>query len=181
MSLRGRIISPLALLAVTGAGLSAGCSAGASADLRAADVNVSCAPSQRAVVKQTMSGATPQVNVLCVDAAAVPAGFLVPDDGNLIPAGYSRAPVATPAVYYPQALTAAAPVRAPRLTRASTTAPVRREVSRQPSWQKRALVIGGSAGAGAGIGALVGGKKGAIIGAAIGGGGATLLDQIKNR
>jgi hypothetical protein len=41
--------------------------------------------------------------------------------------------------------------------------------SKKRSWQKEALIIGGSAGAGAGIGALAGGKKGAAIGAASGG------------
>ena len=41
--------------------------------------------------------------------------------------------------------------------------------SKKRSWQKEALIIGGSAGAGAGIGAIVGGKKGAGIGAASGG------------
>jgi hypothetical protein len=181
MSLRARIVSPLAVLAVAGGAVLSGCSAGASADQRAADVNVSCAPSQRAIVKQTMAGGTPQVNVLCVDAAgAVPAGYVAGSEGDLVRAAYIPGAVATPAVYYPQQL--AAPAPAPRLTRASSVAaPVRREVSRKTSWQKRALVIGGSAGAGAGIGALVGGKKGALIGAAIGGGGATVLDQIKNR
>jgi hypothetical protein len=47
------------------------------------------------------------------------------------------------------------------------------------SWQKSALLIGGSAGAGAGIGALMGGKKGAGIGALIGGGSAAIFDQVK--
>jgi len=37
------------------------------------------------------------------------------------------------------------------------------------SWEKEALIIGGSAAAGAGIGAVAGGKKGAGIGAASGG------------
>jgi hypothetical protein len=37
------------------------------------------------------------------------------------------------------------------------------------SWEKEALIIGGSAAGGAGIGALAGGKKGAAIGAASGG------------
>ena len=54
-------------------------------------------------------------------------------------------------------------------------------VERRPtrSWQKRALVIGGSSGAGAGIGALIGGKKGALIGAAIGGGGGTVYEMTR--
>lgn len=37
------------------------------------------------------------------------------------------------------------------------------------SWQKEALIVGGSAGAGAAIGAVAGGKKGAAIGAVSGG------------
>lgn len=37
------------------------------------------------------------------------------------------------------------------------------------SWEREALIIGGSAGAGTGIGAIAGGKKGAAIGAATGG------------
>jgi hypothetical protein len=47
------------------------------------------------------------------------------------------------------------------------------------SWQKRAIVIGGSSGAGAGLGALIGGKKGALIGAAIGAGGGTIYEMRK--
>jgi hypothetical protein len=54
-------------------------------------------------------------------------------------------------------------------------------VASQRSWQKSALLIGGSAASGAGVGAIVGGKKGAGIGALIGGGAATLFDQIKRR
>jgi hypothetical protein len=49
----------------------------------------------------------------------------------------------------------------------------------QRSWQKSALLIGGSAAGGAGIGALVHGKKGAGIGALLGGGAAAIYDQIK--
>jgi hypothetical protein len=53
------------------------------------------------------------------------------------------------------------------------------QVAPKRSWQKSALLIGGSAGAGAGVGALVGGKKGAGIGALIGGGSAAIYDQVK--
>ena len=56
--------------------------------------------------------------------------------------------------------------------------PTRRAASTR-SWQKRALVIGGSAGAGAGIGALAGGKKGALIGAAVGGGAGTVCQLLR--
>ena len=55
-----------------------------------------------------------------------------------------------------------------------------RPVEPRRSWKKRALVIGGSAGAGAGVGAIAGGKKGALIGAAIGGGAGTLYEIVKH-
>ena len=48
--------------------------------------------------------------------------------------------------------------------------------ARHRSWEKEALIIGGSAGAGAGIGALTAGKKGAGIGAAAGGIGGLIYD-----
>jgi hypothetical protein len=80
------------------------------------------------------------------------------------------------------------PVQTQYVTERAVTQPVRR-VSRQQrissevkparSWQKSALLIGGSAGAGAGLGALVGGKKGALAGAALGGGAAAIYDQVK--
>jgi hypothetical protein len=44
------------------------------------------------------------------------------------------------------------------------------------SWEKEALIIGGSAGAGTAIGAIAGGKKGAGIGAAAGGVGGLIYD-----
>src|SRR6266480_4478626 len=45
------------------------------------------------------------------------------------------------------------------------------------SWEKEALIIGGSAGAGTAIGAMAGGKKGAGIGAAAGGIGGLIYDM----
>jgi hypothetical protein len=46
------------------------------------------------------------------------------------------------------------------------------------SWEKEALIIGGSAGAGTAIGALAGGKKGAGVGAAAGGVGGLIFDLL---
>ena len=66
-----------------------------------------------------------------------------------------------------------------RPVRRVSTQRVASEVKPQRTWQKSALLIGGSAGAGAGVGALVGGKKGALAGAAIGGGAAAIYDQVK--
>jgi hypothetical protein len=46
----------------------------------------------------------------------------------------------------------------------------------KPSWEKDALIIGGSAGAGTAIGAVAGGKKGAAVGATAGGIGGLIYD-----
>jgi hypothetical protein len=70
-------------------------------------------------------------------------------------------------------------VEQPTVRRVSTQRRVSSEVKPQRTWQKSALLIGGSAGAGAGLGALMGGKKGALAGAAIGGGAAAIYDQVK--
>jgi hypothetical protein len=65
------------------------------------------------------------------------------------------------------------------------TQPVQeRVVERAPeqqkrSWQKTALVIGGSAASGAAVGGMVDGKKGALIGAALGGGAASIYEAVK--
>jgi len=89
------------------------------------------------------------------------------------------------AAYQPQG---AYPVQTRYVTERAVTEPtVRRvstarassEVKPRRSWQKSALLIGGSAGAGAGLGAVMGGKKGALAGAAIGGGAAAIYDQVK--
>jgi hypothetical protein len=65
------------------------------------------------------------------------------------------------------------------VVRRVTSQRIASEVQPRRSWQKSALLIGGSAGAGAGLGALMGGKKGALAGAAIGGGAAAIYDQVK--
>jgi len=54
----------------------------------------------------------------------------------------------------------------------SNPAPISRpvyETEKKRTWQKEALIIGGSAGAGAAIGAVAGGGKGAGVGALSGG------------
>ena len=55
----------------------------------------------------------------------------------------------------------------------------REPVEKKRSWQKSALVIGGSAASGAAVGGMVDGKKGALIGAALGGGAASIYEAIK--
>lgn len=65
-------------------------------------------------------------------------------------------------------------VRAPAIVE---TQPEGQHASKR-SWEKDALIIGGSAGAGTAIGAVAGGKKGAGIGAAAGGVGGLIFDLV---
>jgi hypothetical protein len=115
------------------------------------------------------------------------------DDGYAVPQPpmYSYAP--RPAMAYPASDVRALPdsdgyaaprrIASPRVVTASaprrTTTVVEHAPSR--SWQKTAMVIGGSSAAAAGLGAIFGGKKGALIGAAIGGGAGTLYEVTKRR
>jgi hypothetical protein len=66
------------------------------------------------------------------------------------------------------------------LTRSPTVVPSRAEPKRanKRSWEKEALIIGGSAGAGTAIGGIAGGKKGAGVGAAAGGVGGLIYDLV---
>lgn len=131
-----------------------------------------------------------------VDAFAQPAPveYVQTVDGRYIavtpapqPAGYNSA-------FRPAGLVPVAPapapavverVAAPRQT-VYRTQPVQERVvvERAPvrnkrSWQKSALVIGGSAASGAAVGGMVDGKKGALIGAALGGGAASIYEAVK--
>jgi hypothetical protein len=131
-----------------------------------APVAVTCEPGQRAVLRQ-VAGPLGVVN----EAACVtdPRGF------SATPVGFVSQDVIDPAAVRPARYVTreAAPERVVYRER-----PARRATSTR-SWQKRALVIGGSAGAGAGIGALAGGKKGALIGAAVGGGAGTVYELLR--
>jgi hypothetical protein len=65
-------------------------------------------------------------------------------------------------------------------TAAYQTARYRTE-RRHRSWQKSALIIGGSTATGAGIGGIVHGTKGALIGAALGGGASSIYEGARRR
>jgi hypothetical protein len=152
-------------------------SARASTALQTSNVAVNCEPRQQAVVRQTIASGELQVSIQCVTSTLQPVGYV--DEYGRPVAGSGVGMV--PAVYTPQAV-APAPVYAPRAVVRQPPRAV--STSARPagrSWQKTALVIGGSTGAGAGIGGLIGGKKGALIGAAIGGGSATLFEATKRR
>jgi hypothetical protein len=100
-------------------------------------------------------------------AAVAPLGYAA------YPAYQQQAPYPVQTQYVTERAVAQAPVRRVSTRRVASDDRPRR------TWQKSALLIGGSAGAGAGVGALVGGKKGALAGAAIGGGAAAIYDQVK--
>jgi hypothetical protein len=118
-----------------------------------------------------------------VDAFTQPTGLVQSVERQYVPA-VQPAPV--------QQLRSAAPAARLRTVAASQrtvyhdVAPDRAPVSveraqPQRTWQKTALIIGGSAASGAGVGAIVHGKKGAIVGAAIGGGAASIYEATRRR
>jgi hypothetical protein len=159
---------------------------------RGADVAVSCGASQRALVRQTVASGTPHVDIRCVDEPSrQTASYVVDERGRVVRVPDSGEAAGVPAAQVVpativQAMSPAVfdhPAPAPMVQRvaappAQTRSGPTHAAPRQPStWRKRALVIGGSAGAGAG--GLAGGKKGALIGAAIGGGGAALFEALK--
>ena len=132
--------------------------------LNASNSMFGCEESQQLVVKQVAVGNELQLAMKCVDTAPRTNSAAFADESAV-----------------PRAFRVSEPAPVARTVRA-TSAP--RTVTRQVeepkrSWQKTALVIGGSAGAGAGVGAIAGGKKGALIGAAIGGGAASIFEAIK--
>jgi hypothetical protein len=152
---------------------------GATSGAPAADphVSVQCEPAQRAVIRESAEADGAMVVACVTDGTALAATAAAAPRVVWAPA--AQAPV-TQAAYVPAAAQVYAPAAAP------VAAPVLQPTSPAPArggstWQKRVLVIGGAAGAGAGVGAIAGGKKGALIGAAIGGGGATLIDVLRNK
>ena len=124
-----------------------------------------------------------------VDAfAQQPTAFVQTVDGQIIPvtpaapqAGVSSLQSGFVPVAQPVALTErVVPQRTVYRTAAPATQRVVVDERRSGrSWQKTAMVIGGSAAGGAGVGAIVGGKKGALIGAALGGGAASIYEATK--
>lgn len=131
-------------------------------------VVVNCGVGQQTLVRQVWLDGQAVSQVECVQGAG---SDQIYRNAQVQPVAVTRVIDAEPLV-----------VRQPRVVqaRSSVYRPSTR-VSRQPrrSWQKTALVIGGSTAAGAGIGGIIGGKKGALIGAAIGGGGSTLVEALK--
>jgi hypothetical protein len=129
---------------------------------------VQCEPQQEAVLQRAIVAGREVAQVACVTRQPIQA----------LP--YAAAPYAPAGYVQPVAYGQPDIVERPVVRRVQTQRVVRETAPRR-SWQKTALVIGGSAGAGAGVGAIAGGKKGALIGAAIGGGAASIYEAVKRR
>ena len=121
-----------------------------------------------------------------VDAFAQPTAYVETVDGQIIPVTPAAQPAGVNSLgsgFVP--VTQRTALANPTATRTvyRSAAPVQqRVVTRERSgrtWQKTAMVIGGSTAGGAGVGGLVGGKKGALIGAALGGGAASIYEASK--
>jgi uncharacterized protein YcfJ len=93
---------------------------------------------------------------------------------NAAPPAYAAQPMVVRETVVAQPVRTVDRVRTVPLARTQARRVVRQNRGR--SWQKEALIVGGSAGAGALIGSLAGGKKGAAIGAAAGGVGGLIYD-----
>lgn len=124
---------------------------------------VECTPAPAAVTPQAYAPGYGQ-----------PAGYLVA--GQAYPAVQVQQPVQERVVYVDRPVTRT--VTRTRAARTASYAPARGtyEVKRGRTWQKSALIIGGSAAGGAGVGALLGGKSGAKKGAVVGGIGGLVYD-----
>jgi hypothetical protein len=133
----------------------------------AAPTFVQCEPTQEAVMQRSIVGNREVAQVTCV-TRTMPAA--APYYGQ--PAGYVQ-----PVSYVQPDIVQRPAARSVRRTQRTVV----RETAPKRSWQKTALIIGGSTGAGAGIGGIAGGKKGALIGAAIGGGAASIYEAVKRR
>jgi len=139
----------------------------AGSDAGQAPVLVSCGAGQQTLVRQVWLNGQPTSQVECVQGATT--------RGVVYPSARLQTVSNQPVVYDEV-------IEAPRVVRTTQARQATRTVS-QPrrSWQKTALIIGGSSAAGAGVGGIIGGKKGALIGAAIGGGSSTIYEAIKRR
>jgi hypothetical protein len=133
---------------------------------------VQCEPQQQAVFRRALVAGREVADVTCVSRTAAPALSYLDDA-----VAYGQSDIVTQAAPQPvQTQNARQVVYRDRPVTAS-----RQVETKKRSWQKTALVIGGTTAAGAGVGAIAGGKKGALIGAAVGGGAATIYEAIKRK
>lgn len=105
-------------------------------------------------------------------AATVGQGYAQPDGMANSLAAPGASPAVQERVVYRDRV-----IERPVTRRTASSAPARTvEVKRGRTWQKSALIVGGSAAGGAGVGALLGGSSGAKKGAVVGGVGGLVYD-----
>ena len=140
--------------------------------LQASNVAINCNPGEQALVRQSIVRGELQVNVVCANSGAI-----VQASYGAAGNEFAQGPYLTPAVYRTQ------PVgeRDSSVARSRTTTTQSRVERSGRSWEKTAMIIGGSTAGGAGIGGIIGGKKGALIGAAIGGGASAIYEARQRR
>ena len=147
---------------------------------------VDCGDGRMVLVRPVAPGQYSQVECRVAPMAAMPqaygqaygqpAGYLV-SQGSAYPAVQVQQPVQERVVYVERPATRTVYRSRPAYRRTASYAPARSyEVKRGRTWQKSALIIGGSAAAGAGVGAILDGGKGAKKGAVVGGIGGLVYD-----
>lgn len=153
-------------------------------------VVVSCAPTERTIVRPTVVNGVAMSQVECVagEYAAAPVQAVTQPVAYApaaapVPARAARAPRVVQPEYADLEDAQVVPARTAAARPVETRQVIydERPVRKTRSVGKSAIIIGSSAGAGAGVGAAIAGKKGALIGAAVGGGGAAIWDQITRR
>lgn len=137
--------------------------------------SLQCQPNEEAVLRRAFVAGREVTDVTCITrlgSAVAPQAFAPFDYAQSRQPGYSQPLYREDIVTRPVVRTRTVTQPAPRRVDS-------RETTKERSWGKTAMIIGGSSGAGAGIGGLIGGKKGALIGAAIGGSAATVYESTK--
>jgi len=121
----------------------------------------------------TVGAKTATVDAFTQPAVVQPLNTASTPMAQVVPASFQSAP--------PVSVVRTTPRRTVyRSANVSRETEVSRESRPTRSWQKTAMVIGGSTAGGAGLGGLIGGKKGALIGAALGGGASTIYEASKH-
>jgi hypothetical protein len=148
-----------------------------------ASVDLACEPGQRAVMR-TVAGQAPSLACLSEPAVLARTAGSMAHPVAYTPGSFASTPAMQPVpvnepmeVYQPRVVRTSYPARS-----APAREPVYRSVRRPTrTWQKSAVIIGGSTAVGAAIGGLTKGTKGAVVGGLLGGGAATVWDQVTRR
>ena len=151
--------------------------ASASAQAPTVPLYVDCGNGRLVLIRPVAPGQQ-YSQVECAPSANVaePGAFVQPQGSYLVQASYPVQPAVQERVVYRDRVVEQPVARRTTTARRSVSYTPAREVRRGRTWQKSALIIGGSAAGGAGVGALLGGGSGAKKGALVGGIGGLVYD-----